>query len=1029
MDYMEHIRKQDMRKANAIVERRAERENQKYRDKYGDKNPGNVAAGFTVNDKLRGLMELVLDDLKNSGGNDSSLMAAIKMSIMNLERDIERNDFESEAVKQQNLRVKKNILAKLCSKYAKKSTFLRSKDRKRRVEKVRNLNLALQAAEDTRKGTISYEENMSAWHANLIQSRLNGKTDVRDCNTGNTAYNENVRRKNAEIKAECDKNLHNAIFIDQDEEHIDNQTLFGTEAEAERTETAKGQPLFKDKISTLNIEQGDIGNCYLVASISAMASIHPEQIKDMVWDNNDGTATVRFYRQQYSDVNSLDAEYSNLLENEEAGNIKQNELLAMLFIERDKNRKLEAKNSLDTLNTQIAEKEAQIKQEAGAGQNMDIPEKRRKKLPTYRLLSNWPVFTSGYMAATTDAQNFDSIKSYVDAFLSEYVAESEFAASLKAELDRFFDSKKGYNYDSEVALDLLNPASSLIKVKLTDSITINYIPNQNGARQMKKDFVHEEGLSSDKVVKEYDSYLNSAGRALQTAAATDEVYKGLLEERKKQTAISTSVIGNADMVDHLSDMINEEDPQWKALLDELKKLKDCNGPEEKEAFMKKLAADHRDLFDRFAEDNKEKLREQKYSEKKSKVYVRVNKAIAKSGGKNVFAKGDRWVSIIEKAYAVSGLSAETHNICVVNYDDGKEVIKLGKINVILPTDIKTAEDAVNDKLKTLIDLNDAYKNAVRNGERKAAAKMLKVMKRKAVTGYFANFKKIEGGNSSLTLGILTGKSYTDKIILDNISGAELQKSLYLIKWLLGDEITKNKVGAKFVDELLDHMVDKYSKKFKKMRYSKQAICIEDFKEEFESKNLNKWASTQLKQLLDDPKNAELKQTIINRFTDYFDGNDVKEKSAHFEHRGLSRVANASEVKYTSNAKKRFDEFDKMIHEKHLPVCCGTKKYLPQDYSESKKDAEQEKSGLVQGHAYTMLDVYVDQDTGLRFVTLRNPWNSFGKKYEMDVKIRSNGEKIYRKSSNSVSKSSRSNGIFDMEFNDFLNSFVHYSAVE
>ncbi|MGA9525906.1 MAG: C2 family cysteine protease [Myxococcaceae bacterium] len=48
-----------------------------------------------------------------------------------------------------------------------------------------------------------------------------------------------------------------------------------------------------------DVIQGQIGDCYLVASLSAIASQSPEALEKAIRDNGDGTYTVRFYEGPY----------------------------------------------------------------------------------------------------------------------------------------------------------------------------------------------------------------------------------------------------------------------------------------------------------------------------------------------------------------------------------------------------------------------------------------------------------------------------------------------------------------------------------------------------------------------------------------------------------------------------------------------------------------------------------------------------------------------------------------------------------
>jgi hypothetical protein len=53
--------------------------------------------------------------------------------------------------------------------------------------------------------------------------------------------------------------------------------------------------LYVDTISFDDVVQGSIGDCYLVASLSAVARANPDFIKNAIKDNGDNTFTVRFF--------------------------------------------------------------------------------------------------------------------------------------------------------------------------------------------------------------------------------------------------------------------------------------------------------------------------------------------------------------------------------------------------------------------------------------------------------------------------------------------------------------------------------------------------------------------------------------------------------------------------------------------------------------------------------------------------------------------------------------------------------------
>ena len=58
---------------------------------------------------------------------------------------------------------------------------------------------------------------------------------------------------------------------------------------------AKDLPLFPHDPCMNDVSQGGLGDCWFVNSISNMARLHPEKIRDMMMDNGDGTVTVRLF--------------------------------------------------------------------------------------------------------------------------------------------------------------------------------------------------------------------------------------------------------------------------------------------------------------------------------------------------------------------------------------------------------------------------------------------------------------------------------------------------------------------------------------------------------------------------------------------------------------------------------------------------------------------------------------------------------------------------------------------------------------
>ena len=56
----------------------------------------------------------------------------------------------------------------------------------------------------------------------------------------------------------------------------------------------KDVPLFAHEPSIQDVDQGKVGDCYLVSTLSSIVAAEPQVIKNMMKDNGDGTVTVRF---------------------------------------------------------------------------------------------------------------------------------------------------------------------------------------------------------------------------------------------------------------------------------------------------------------------------------------------------------------------------------------------------------------------------------------------------------------------------------------------------------------------------------------------------------------------------------------------------------------------------------------------------------------------------------------------------------------------------------------------------------------
>jgi Calpain family cysteine protease len=71
----------------------------------------------------------------------------------------------------------------------------------------------------------------------------------------------------------------------------------------------KNNSLFNGAPSKDDVFQGDVGDCYFLSRLSAMAKANPDSIRKMVVDLGEGTYAVRFYRNGQAEYVRVDADF------------------------------------------------------------------------------------------------------------------------------------------------------------------------------------------------------------------------------------------------------------------------------------------------------------------------------------------------------------------------------------------------------------------------------------------------------------------------------------------------------------------------------------------------------------------------------------------------------------------------------------------------------------------------------------------------------------------------------------------------
>ncbi len=65
--------------------------------------------------------------------------------------------------------------------------------------------------------------------------------------------------------------------------------------ESEDVRDRKDEPLFPHEPCAQDVQQGCVGDCYLLAALASTVATKPSAVRDIMRDNGDGTVTVRFY--------------------------------------------------------------------------------------------------------------------------------------------------------------------------------------------------------------------------------------------------------------------------------------------------------------------------------------------------------------------------------------------------------------------------------------------------------------------------------------------------------------------------------------------------------------------------------------------------------------------------------------------------------------------------------------------------------------------------------------------------------------
>lgn len=251
------------------------------------------------------------------------------------------------------------------------------------------------------------------------------------------------------------------------------------------------------------------------------------------------------------------------------------------------------------------------------------------------------------------------------------------------------------------------------------------------------------------------------------------------------------------------------------------------------------------------------------------------------------------------------------------------------------------------------------------------------MVEKAYAVYFGKEKGYEG--------ISLGKSYE---FLSRFLNQDYRPDDHQ-KYILPSADNAFPVGERTIDR---KMVEE-KKKLAQKRKKNVAVSAEDLLEQFK-------LDSNYKDFFSDKGNA---QNLVNGLIENF-----------------GMVHDAFSRQYTDQAQRVYDDYkNRLGNKEYIVVGCEFQTKEQIDYLTS--------LGIRNGHAYAVIDCF-EQD-GHRFVTLRDPYALFKREYTQVTDEAGNTHyKIENASQLGLSKND-SNGLFNMEFNDYLMTFTTYSAIK
>ncbi len=163
-------------------------------------------------------------------------------------------------------------------------------------------------------------ERESALYKEITKEAADYFTELDNLQLGTDDYDPDLPENRARYAAVADiynyfegQRDGNLAPVDENAVKVDGTQFSIYDAEGngpEKFYDKKDMPLFPHDPSPNDINQGGLGDCYLLSALASVAEHNPQKIRDCMRDNGDGTVTVRFYQQNTDEITGKNKGYT-----------------------------------------------------------------------------------------------------------------------------------------------------------------------------------------------------------------------------------------------------------------------------------------------------------------------------------------------------------------------------------------------------------------------------------------------------------------------------------------------------------------------------------------------------------------------------------------------------------------------------------------------------------------------------------------------------------------------------------------------